>query len=175
MKKIFILSFTLLVFSQIASFAQTRDYELGTQWNPLNRQYYYGGYYDFSDPEAVNISVSVWGFVRYPGRYVVPEYTTVTDLLSFVGGPTDDSNLDELRIYRIENGKEEMIPFNYNDLMWGSGLEGKYKKLPKLKASDIMVIPGQPRMYFLDWFSIGLSVFSALISLTILIITIQNK
>lgn len=163
-----------LVFQTI-NFSQVRDYELGTQWSENTRRSLYGGFYDYSDPEAVNINVSVWGFVRYPGRYIIPEYTSVLDLISFVGGPLDDSNLDELRIYRIENNKEVMIPFNYNDLMWEESLDGKYKKVPSIKPSDILVVPGEPRLYFLDWFSIGLSVFSALISLTILVITIQNK
>jgi hypothetical protein len=95
--------------------------------------------------------------------------------MSFVGGPTDDSNLDDLRIYRLDdNNQEQMIPIDFNDLMWEDELEGKYKKVPSLKPSDILVVPGQPRMYFLDWFSIGLSVFSALISLTILILTIRD-
>lgn len=148
---------------------------MGSDATGLGQRSIYGGFYDLSDPEAINISVSVWGFVRYPGRYVIPEYTSVVDLLSYVGGPSDDSRLDELRIYRIENNKETMIPFDYNDLMWEPGLKGKYKKVPSLKPSDILVVPGEPRLYFMDWFSIGLSVFSALISLTILILTIENK
>lgn len=174
MKKIFIMLLLLSASTQL--FSQIRDYELGAQFLDGARRYNYGGFYDYSDPEAVNIKVSVWGFVKYPGRYVIPEYTSVVDLISYVGGPTDDSNLDELRIYRIdENKKEQMIPFNFNDLMWEDNLEGKYKFVPTLKPGDILVVPGEPRLYFMDWFSIGLSVFSALISLTILIITIQNK
>jgi hypothetical protein len=95
--------------------------------------------------------------------------------MSYVGGPTDDSNLDDLRIYRIdENNREQMIPINFNDLMWEDGLNEKYRSLPDLKPSDILVVPGEPRLYFMDWFSIGLSVFSALISLTILLITIRD-
>ncbi len=174
MKNLFGVLFLSVTFFQVVTYGQIRDYELGSL-AVENRRTIYGGFYDYSDPEAINISVSVWGFVKYPGRYLIPEYTNVVDLISFVGGPTDDSNLDELRIYRIEDNKEIMIPFDYNDLMWSDKLEGKYKKVPTLKPSDIMVVPGEPRLYFMDWFSIGLSVFSALISLTILIITIQNS
>ncbi len=173
--KLFYRILIIFIGFQSIVFSQVKDYELGSQWTGKTRTNIYGGFYDYSDPEAINMNISVWGFVAYPGRYVVPEYTSVVDLLSFVGGPSDDSNLDELRIYRIENNKEIMIPFSYNDLMWEQGLEGKYKKIPTLKPSDILVVPGEPRMYFLDWFYIGLSVFSALISLIILVITIQNK
>jgi hypothetical protein len=174
MIKVIIKCFVLSLFFYNINFAQG-DYELGTQWSERAKRNIYGGFYDYSDPEALNISVSVWGFVKYPGRYMVPDYTKMIDLLSFVGGPTDDSNLDELRIYRIENNKEVMIPFDYNDLMWKDELDGKYKKVPTLKPSDILVVPGEPRLYFLDWFSIGLSLFSALISLTILVLTIQKN
>jgi len=173
MKKIHLFVFFSLIFT-LQNFAQIRDYELGSTLTE-GRRNIYGGYYDYSDPEAVNIKVSVWGFVKYPGRYVIPDYTSVIDLMSYVGGPTDDSNLDELRIYRIdENNQEEMIPIDYNDLMWEDGLESKYRTVPNLKPGDILVVPGEPRLYFMDWFSIGLSIFSALISLTILILTIRD-
>jgi hypothetical protein len=173
MKRIFFFT-SLMLFLTVNNFAQIRDYELGAQATE-GRRSLYGGFYDYSDPEAINIDVSVWGFVKYPGRYVIPDYTSVVDLMSYVGGPTDDSNLDDLRIYRLdENNREQMIPIDFNDLMWEDELRGKYKKVPTLKPSDILVVPGQPRMYFMDWFSIGLSVFSALISLTILILTIRD-
>jgi SLBB domain len=174
MKKILLLVFISICFS-VQNYAQIRDYELGSQFNSKVR-YNFGGFYDYSDPESINIKVSVWGFVKYPGRYIIPDYTSVVDLMSYVGGPTDDSNLEDIRIYRIDDNKnEQMIPIDFNDLMWEDGLEDKYKKIPKIKPSDILVVPGEPRLYFKDWFGIGLSVFSALISLTILIITIRAK
>ncbi len=167
---IILLSFTSLNYSQI------RDYELGSVYSSGKaRQNIYGGLYDYSDPEAVNITVSVWGFVKYPGRYIVPDYTTIIDLLSYVGGPTQSSNLDELRIYRInDNNQEQMIPIDYNDLMWEDGLDSKYRKVPTLKRSDILVVPGESRMYFTDWLSLGFRVVSALSILATLYITVQN-
>ena len=172
-KTFFLISICFLFTTNV--FSQIRDYELGAQVVPGQRNIY-GGFYDYSDPEAVNIKVSVWGFVKYPGKYVIPDYTSIIDLISFVGGPTDDSNLDDVRIYRIDdNNREQMIPLDFNDLMWESDLESRYRNLPLLKPSDILVVPGEPRLYFMDWFSIGLSIFSALISLTILWITIRDK
>ena len=163
-----------LLFIADLGFAQVREYELGSVSN--SRRGSYGGYYDYSDPESINIKVSVWGFVKYPGRYFIPDRTSILDLMSYVGGPTDDSNLDELRIYRLdENNHELMLAIDYNDVMWEDNLETKLRKVPDLKASDILVVPGEPRLYFMDWFSIGLSVFSALISHTILILNIQRN
>ena len=174
MKKILFTILGLLFISNLG-LAQVGDYELGSTISD-GRRNIYGGYYDYSDPESINIKVSVWGFVKYPGRYVIPEQTSLIDLMSYVGGPTDDSNLDELRIYRLdENNNELMLPIDFNDLMWEDNLESKFRKVPKLNPSDILVVPGEPRLYFMDWFSIGLSVFSALISLTILILNLQRN
>ncbi len=61
--------------------AQIKDYELGADVAGM-RFAPQGGYFNYSDPEAVNIKVAVWGWVRYPGKYTVPSYTTVSDLLS---------------------------------------------------------------------------------------------
>lgn len=175
MKKNLLILFIILISADVAV-SQVRDYELGAQLTDPNRRNYSGAYFDYSDPEAVNINVSVWGFVKFPGRYLIPDYTNIIDLMSFVGGPLDDSNLDEIRIYRVDdNNNEQMFSVNLNDLMWEDELDGKYKNLPQIKPSDILVVPGEPRLYFMDWFSIGLSVFSALISLTILVVTIRDQ
>ncbi|MFA5804672.1 MAG: SLBB domain-containing protein [Melioribacteraceae bacterium] len=155
--------------------AQVKDYELGVDVLGM-RNNPQGGYYNYSDPEAVNIKVAVWGWVRYPGKYTVPSYTTVSDLLSLAGGPSDAADLEDLRIYRVnEDSTQTMIKFNYNDLLYESKLQSKYRKVPKLDAGDILVIPGEPRMYFRDHFSIWMSVFSVLISLTILVLNIVRK
>ncbi len=155
--------------------AQIKDYELGADVAGM-RFAPQGGYFNYSDPEAVNIKVAVWGWVRYPGKYTVPSYTTVSDLLSLAGGPTDAADLEDLRIYRVnEDSTQSMIKFNYNDLLYESKLESRYRKVPKLDAGDILVIPGEPRLYFRDHFSIWMSLFSVLISLTILVLNIIRK
>jgi polysaccharide export outer membrane protein len=135
-----------------------------------------GGFFNYADPNSVNIKVAVWGWVRYPGKYTVPSYTSVTDLLSFSGGPTDAAELEDLRIYRInQDSTQTLIKFNYNDLLYESKLDSKYRKVPKLEAGDILVVPGSPRMYFRDNFSIWMSLLSALISLTILVMNIVRN
>jgi hypothetical protein len=156
------------------AFSQITDYELGAK---LSRgQYQQSGYFDLSDPEAVNIKVAVWGFVRYPGKYLVPTYTTVTDLLSFAGGPSDAADLEDLRLYRIkEDQTQELITFDYNDVMWESELEYKFRKVPKLEAGDILVVPGEPRLYTREKVSMWLSILSAMISLAILVLNIVRN
>jgi len=170
-----ILIFLIFGFLFMTLNAQIKDYELGAdvlgmRYNPQ------GGYFNYSDPEAVNIKVAVWGWVRYPGKYTVPSYTTVSDLLSLAGGPTDGADLEDLRVYRVnEDSTQAMMKFNYNDLLYESKLQSRYRKVPKLDAGDILVVPGEPRLYFRDHFSIWMSLFSVLISLTILVLNIVRN
>lgn len=172
MKKSFILFVFLLI--NTVSFAQIKDYELGSPQNTVRN--YNGGYFDYSDPTSINIKVSVWGFVKYPGRYTIPINSTAADLLSFAGGPTDDAHLNDLRLYKVDaDSNQTIIKFDYNDLLWEDNLQVKRIKVPTLQAGDILVIPGSPRLYFRDWFSITLSVISTLISLSILILNIVRK
>ena len=146
--------------------AQITDIELGKSREN-------SGLFDFSDPGALNIKVAVWGYVSRPGKYIVPDYTTVSDLLSYAGGPYQDAEMDDMRIYRVlENGTEEMIKFSYNDIMWESNLSSKIRLAPKLKASDILVIPGSPKLFFRDWFNIGIQVFSVVLTLVNLVILV---
>lgn len=133
-----------------------------------------GGFFDYSDPQSLNITVSVWGNVRYPGYYLIPSYLNAKDLLSLCGGPTDAAHLEDLRIYRTKNNEsQELIKFDYNDLMWNEDIK-TIVPAPSLEPGDIFVIPGSPRFYFKDYFQITLSIISTLISLTILIINISR-
>jgi hypothetical protein len=166
------LFFALLFLITHSLFAQNNDVRLGATYTGLYQRQ--GGLYDYSDPETINMRVSVWGFVKYPGRYQVPIYTSVSDLLSYAGGPTDDSDLEDLRLYRVmEDSTQHLFSFNFNDLLWADNLEEQNRRIPKLQGSDLLVVPGEPRLYFQNWFRVGLSIFSALISLALLIIRLR--
>jgi len=165
----------LSLFFCVSIHAQEKDYQLGADimsYRP-NQQ---GGFFNYSDPEAVNIKVSVWGWLRYPGRYTVPSYTNVLDLISFAGGPNDGATLEDLRIYRIKpDSTQEMIKFSYNDLLYGDELKDGSLKIPKLEAGDVLLVPGEPKIYARERVSMWTSIFGAVISLTILILNIVNN
>ena len=57
----------LLFLLATASFAQEDDYQVGLNPNLIWQNQ--GAFYDYSDPGGLNIRVSVWGYVKYPGRY----------------------------------------------------------------------------------------------------------
>lgn len=166
--------FLFLTIFVTSSYSQDKDFSLGA--NLVGRSYQQSGYFDLSDPDAVNIKVSIWGWVRYPGKYTVPNYTDVSDLISYAGGPMEGAELDDIRLVRMkEDSTQTMLKFSYNDIMYDSKLESKYRKIPRLDAGDVIVVPGEPRLYFRDHFSMWMSLISVLISLTILVFNIVKK
>lgn len=153
-------------------FAQNNDIQLGSQYSPITQRQ--GGVFDYSDPETINMHVSVWGFVKYPGRYLVPIYTSVSDLLSLAGGPNENSELSDLRLYRVmEDSTQHMFKFDFEDLLWDNEINLNNRKVPKLQGSDLLVVPGEPRLYFKDWFRLGLSIISAAVTLWLLILRFE--
>jgi hypothetical protein len=154
-------------------YSQIDNQQLG---RAIEQNRYYGNYYDLSDPNTINIKVSVWGYAQSPGRYLVPISTTIKDLISYAGGPDVNANLDDLRLYRInQNGEEEILTFDYSDLMEEGRIRSNKNRNPDLIAGDILILPGSPKYFFRDWLGITLSIFSALVSLTILIINISRN
>jgi hypothetical protein len=171
MRSFFTFSFFLLSLN-ISSFAQQEDYQLGLNPNALRQSQ--GAYYDYSEPDGLNIKVSVWGYVKFPGRYVIPQYSDIKDLISFAGGISDDSNLDDIRVYRVlPDSTQQMLQFNYEDLWWNKNLKEDLS-VYKMQAGDVLIIPGRPRLYWENYLSLGLSIVGVLLSLTTLIITTNN-
>lgn len=171
MKKIVLIASVLFFSFNIK--AQINDIQVGTD-PTLNRRYS-AAFYDYSEPNAVNIKVSVWGFVRYPGRYLVPDYTTVKDLLSFAGGPTEDARLEDIRLYKtLKDSSSMLLKIDYNDLLWNDKLTNKYLNSPKVAVGDILLVPGSQRLYYKDYIQLTLSVVSTLLSITLLVINITK-
>ena len=160
----------LFAFGSI-SFAQ-QDIQIGTNLLPFDR--YRGGQYDYSLPDAINIKVLVWGYVPFPGQYIIPSTSSVNDLLALAGGPTQDANIDDLRLFRVNaDSSQTMIKFDYNDLLWNDNLE-KPIKIPHLQAGDILLVPGETRFFFWDYFNFTLSIVSTLAVVAVLIISVLN-
>lgn len=163
---------TLFIFLTNSTFGQDEDYQLGLSQDYIRQNQ--GAYYDYSDPAGLNIKVSVWGYVKYPGRYVIPEKSTIPDLISYAGGISDDSNLDEMRIFRVlADSTQDMLLFNYEELWWSETLQ-KQISVSNLKAGDVLIVPGQPRWYWQNYLTLTLSIVGVLLSLATLIITANN-
>jgi hypothetical protein len=77
-----------------------------------------------AEPGEIADTMAVWGDVRTPGVFLVPNGTTVAQLISYAGGPivtaTGDATIDWAR-YRIEinhldvTDKVQKFSFRYNE------------------------------------------------------------
>ena len=60
-----------------------------------------GSYYYISKPGELTMQVNIWGYVRDPGRYEIPTFTDIIQLVSYAGGPTADADIDDVRVTRV--------------------------------------------------------------------------
>ena len=113
----------------------------------------------------------MWGYVKYPGRYIIPQRSDIRDLISYSGGISDDSYLDEIRVYKVlPDSTQQMLQFDYEDLWWNEELKQDLS-LYRMEAGDVLVVPGRPRLYWENYLTLGLSIVGVLLSLTTLIVT----
>lgn len=136
-------------------------------------------YYNYADKDKVNIEVSMWGYIKSPGKYLIPNGTTLLDIITLGGGPNTDAILNDIRIIRLKNDslgikKDTIFVFDYNDFLWEEKIKKVNRINPVLYPGDIVLIPGEPRFFFKDNLAIILSIASTLISLAILVTTIIN-
>ena len=172
-KNILLAGILLLTFFSANIFAQ-EDVQIGKSLNPNNR--YNGGLYDYSNPEGINIKVQVWGYVKYPGQYIIPASSGVNDLLSLAGGPTSDANIDELKLFRVNpDSSQKIIKFNYSNLLWNDNTLNRRLNIPKLRAGDILLVPGSPKWYAKDYVGVVLTIVSTLASIATLLVYIYKK
>ena len=166
-KNLFLAAILLFLMLSVYSYAQ-EDIQIGksARENTTN-----GALYDYSDQNGINIKVMVWGYVKYPGQYIIPSSTNANQLLSLAGGPTPDANLDEMKLFRVNADKRQtIIAFNYSDLLSSDPGLGRPIRIPDLKPGDILLVPGSPKWTTKDYLSIILSIISALASIGALII-----
>lgn len=148
-------------------FAQNENLQVGGTINRIVSPQ--GGFFDYSEPSAMNIKVDVWGFVKYPGKFIIPSYSKVNDLLSYAGGPIDESHLDEMKIIRtLPDSSQRIIQLNYKDVLFDNESK-EMKTIYLLEPGDILVVPGSPRFYLKDYLTTAISLVSVLISVLILV------
>lgn len=95
-------------------------------------------YYLGTEKELM-IRVHIWGEVHSPGEYLLPDKSTVLDLISKAGGPTEYGSLHNVRVTH----KEARSP-HYTIVDLKAYLEkekkGEYKQPPVLFPGDVVQI-----------------------------------
>jgi hypothetical protein len=99
----------------------------------------------------LQIIVHIWGEVNKPGQYLVPDGTTVLELISLAGGPNEYSNLSNVRLTReyLDNTStsnqnfgntstinKEIFTINLNKHLKGKG----FVYIHALKPGDVVFI-----------------------------------
>lgn len=161
---------TILFITCFFNFAYSQDdIQIGSHGATGNQN---GGLFDYSDPSAVNIKVQLWGYVEFPGYYIVPSGFSINELISLAGGPTQDALLNDIRVIKLREGsKTVMMKYNYNDMMWDESINSQINYV-RLDAGDIVVIPGEPRYFVREDIAFYLGIVTTLASLAALIISI---
>ncbi len=166
MKHLFVIIISLIVLST-ACFAQDSP----SITSPTgNSAYSYSG--TMGDEEQLRIYTQIWGQVRKPGFYLVPDDTDLLTLLSLAGGPTEDAKLSKIRIVRPseEGGQGEVIWINVKKYLD----TGDFGIIPVLKPGDTVVVSGTV-FYGMERVADFLAKFATVLSIYNLYLTIQNK
>ena len=67
-------------------------------------------------PGELKISINLWGYVNYPGRYEIPISTNLIQLLTLAGGPKTYAVMDEIMIYRVsKDGRRILLEVDLED------------------------------------------------------------
>lgn len=96
-------------------------------------QYYLGR------EDELLIPVNVWGFVKNPGQYMVPNNTDLIALLSYAGGPNENAKISTIKIVRNDPKRGNQV--------WKVDVK-KYldtadsRLIPPLKPGDTIIVKG---------------------------------
>ena len=86
--------------------------------------------------EKLMITVHIFGEVRRPGEFLVPDDTNILELISKAGGTTEFSNLNKVKITRGLVGSAKINQFAKKESGKSSD-KTKSIKLPKKKVIDV--------------------------------------
>ncbi|GAB4020668.1 MAG: hypothetical protein Fur0010_23460 [Bdellovibrio sp.] len=117
--KIFLNAFlAYIIFAQSLAYAENnydiRELALPSEVKDLSKST--GSiYYSPSIKGKVLIPVNVWGDVGRTGLHFVPADTTLIMGLSLAGGPGTHAKLDEIKLTRVENGKNKEYQFDLSE------------------------------------------------------------
>jgi len=153
MRKLIILIFLVLlslnVFSQDSPGASTNNGSV----------YLYSG--TLQGSEQLKIKTYIWGRVRNPGLYIIPDNTDLLTLISSAGGPLEDAKLSKVRIVRSIEGSEKVIWVDLKEYL----KTGDTTLIPILQPGDTVIVSGTTFYAFTkvtDWLSkiaVALSVY----------------
>ena len=124
--------------------------------------YQYSG--SLTGTEQLKIRTYIWGQVRNPGLYIVPDDTDLLTLISSAGGPTENAKLSKIRIIRSTIEGEKVINVDMKEYLE----TGQTGLIPILEPGDTVIVSGSTYYAFtkaVNWLSqiaVILSVYVAI-------------
>jgi hypothetical protein len=163
----------LLILSARAIFSQNDDLIIGKSSKNVM-----AAVFDLSDPNGINIEVNLWGFIHSPGRYIIPYNSTLLDLLTYSGGPLENSNLKEVRLIRPGNDslktKAKIIKINYDDFMWNEDVKQLKINNPILQTGDMVIVTEEKRTSLKEDIMFIIPIISGILTIATFIITLSK-
>jgi len=98
--------------------------------------YLYSG--TLTGSEQLKIKTYIWGQVRNPGLYIIPDNTDLLTLISSAGGPTENAKLTKIKIIRPSETGDSVIIVNLKEYTKTGNLD----LIPILKPGDTVIVPG---------------------------------
>lgn len=157
--------------------AQPED---GVRIGAIDLQKSGANYYNYSDPDKVNIEVIVMGGVKNPGKYLIPQGTTLITLLALSGTATEKEIYENIRIIRPDNLSGQLtstnvLVLNYENI-FSDKTSGTYSNVnPVLNPGDIVVMKLRPDKTWWDYVKDTLFILTPLVAIANLIVTIQRN
>lgn len=173
--KVFLIALLIFAFTDYAN-AQPED---GVRIGAIDLQKSGANYYNYSDPDKVNIEVIVMGGVKNPGKYLIPEGTTLITLLALSGTATEKEIYENIRIIRPDNTSGQLtatnvMVLNYENL-FDDKTTGRYNNAnPVLNPGDIVVMKLRPDKSWWDYLKDIMFVITPLLAIANLIVSIQR-
>ncbi|OPX28767.1 MAG: hypothetical protein B1H06_02585 [Candidatus Cloacimonas sp. 4484_143] len=131
MKKTIFIS--LLIIFSLGLFAQNEG--ASSNFNPASIYLYSGS---LTGTEQLKIKTYIWGQVRKPGLYIVPDNTDLLTLISSAGGPTENAKLSKVRIVRASAEGEKIIWVDLKKYVES----GDEELIPMLQPGDTVLVSG---------------------------------
>ena len=94
-----------------------------------------GHYVYLGEGNELLMNVQVWGQVKNPGLYSLPENSDIVTLLSLANGPTENADLSKIKVIRKGATKDSLYTVNLKKSL----LHGEKEKIT-LKPGDIIEI-----------------------------------
>lgn len=98
--------------------------------------YVYGG--PSGTIDQLKIYTYIWGQIRSPGLYLVPDNTDLLTLISLAGGPTENAKLTKIRIVRSTPLGEEILWVDLKEYIETADSD----LIPILRPGDTVIVSG---------------------------------